>query len=106
MQYATETAIKAHNSRLKAAAAAAAANQMISGLLPSTATTTTTSPSPSASSLTVSCTSTTNCTNLPGHSHMTSGNIGLAGQKRKQRSRAIRNSSGTSISVASKSTKM
>lgn len=100
MQYATETAIKAHNSRLKAAAA----NQIVSGLSPTAATISTTSPSPSTGSLTVSCS--TNCTNLPGHSHMTSGNLGLTGQKRKQRSRAIRSSSNTSISLQSKSTKM
>ena len=92
MQYATETAIKAHNSRLKAAAAAA--NHL---LIPSVSTTVTTvalNTSCTSTSTTNSYTIASSSSDTPNHSN---GNSGPVIQKRRQRSR-IQNICGSTTS--------
>lgn len=99
MQYATETAIKAHNSRLKAAAAAAAANQ----LLISSVSTAMTTVALSTSFTTASTSSCTTVSSADTPFNPSNGNSGLVGQKRRQRSRNQNFYSSTTSPVHSSS---
>ena len=101
MQYATETAIKAHNSRLKAAAAAA--NQLLITSVSTTITTVALS-----SSLTTASTSscTTASSSVDTSSNHSNGNSGLVSQKRRQRSRNQNIYSSTTSPVQSSSKTM